>query len=65
MSQISDVIVIGYEGDIRKKEVYEWRFSADGRSILGFDEEGRTIIQIPKHLVIVRYDYAKPDADRV
>lgn len=57
--EITEVIVIGYEGDVYDG-VHEWKRHAMEKSVIGMDKEGRIVISIPNHLAILKYKYVKP-----
>lgn len=58
MNQISDIEIIGYPPDLNK-EVDTWALHQDGKTVIGMDEMGRTVLLVPRHLCIIRYKYGK------
>ena len=60
IEKISNVEVVGYTlAPQLKRTIEEWHVSSDGKYLIGMDKDGRTTLEIPKHLCIIEYFYGK------
>ena len=59
-AEISTVTVIGYEEDLNSV-VDKWKLHNDNKTVIGMDENDRTLVLVPRHLCVIKYNYGQEE----